>query len=163
DGGADVVYPANSDDMALQVQGAIANDGYATGIRETNGVATGGMINYKMLPTVFRATMSKLEMVNYPQAQTGFQAHATCQGVAALANPANIVAWQDDPYFNYIPWQKTSAGVGGDDDPTRWIAVVQAATGINLGTVNTAAEFTAACASLGGTYAPADTLSNIAS
>ena len=33
---------------------------------------------------------------------------------------ANILAWQEDPFFNYIPWQKTSVGIG--DEPAKWIA-----------------------------------------
>ena len=126
----------------------------------TNGAPAGrGLVNYRFLPGTWRGTAND----GQPQAladvrgrrKTDLQAHATCLG-AAWDTPANILAWQDDPFYNYIPWQKTSAGIG--DEPAKWIAVVKAATGVDLAALNTPAEFKAACETCpGGDYYPADT------
>ena len=51
-------------------------------------------------------------------------------------------------------WQKTSAGL--EDDPTKWIPVVLAKTGVDLSSYSTVDEFTAACAGIGGVYTAAD-------
>ncbi len=76
------------------------------------------------------------------------QAHATCSGTP-LDNGPNILAWQDaDPFFNYVPFQSTSANLG--DQPSKWIPVVKAATGVDL-TGMTDAQAQAACA---GSAAP---------
>ncbi len=77
----------------------------------------------------------------------------------------------NDPFYNYVPWQKTKAGVytgdtlvaGFGDDPTKWIPVVKSVTGVDLSTLSTVADFTSACQGLGGTYHPADTASNVTS
>src|SRR6202000_2862793 len=114
---------------------------YAIGYRETNGVGPhvvggtvvgGGLLNLtKVLPGSYRADMSALQKLAYLPAQTGVQLHATCSGVAALEDPTNIwAAWSrsdNDPFYNYIPWQRTSAGFG--DDPSKWIAVVKNVAG----------------------------------
>ncbi len=65
-----------------------------------------------------------------------------------------ILSWQEDPFFNYVPWQSTSAGVG--DEPSKWIGVVKNATGVDL-TGLTDAQAQAACTGKGGTYRKADT------
>ncbi len=73
-----------------------------------------------------------------------------------------------DPFWNYVPWQKTSVtgGIGGDEDPTKWINVVKTATnglmgapagGVDLNTLTTVAEFRAACEGIAGVYVPSDT------
>ena len=69
--------------------------------------------------------MTGLEWLNYTNIQTGIQTHATCQNVPALNTDANAQAVQEffganpvgDPFWNYVPWQKTSVvgGVGGDE------------------------------------------------
>jgi hypothetical protein len=189
DGGANVGYTgdptADQAAMADQDQAVIVNDGYTFGYRETNGLGpvpngpaysggggarafTGaGMLNLsKILPGGYRTGMSELQKLEYPQAQTGIQVHATCAGVAALQDPANIAAvWyrasDQDPFYNYIPWQNTSAGLG--DDPGQWIPVVKSATGVDLSTLSSVDDFKSACTGLGGTYHPADTQSTTAS
>jgi len=157
-----------------QTQYAVANDGYAMGFKEDNGISgetaehTGGLLNFKMMPSTYRAGMTAEQKRTYAPAQTGVQPHATCSHVPALASGPNILAWQqrsdNDPFYNYIPWQKTTAGLG--DDPAKWIPVVKEATGVDLSALSTEAEFKAACEALnGGTgvYHKADTSSNIVS
>jgi hypothetical protein len=151
-------------------QAVIVNDGYATMWTESNGLADHGWLNLKFAPGGFRAPMTGLQWLNYTNIQTGIQTHATCQNVPALNTDANALAVQEffgqnavgDPFWNYIPWQKTGVpnGVGGDDDPDKWIAVVQAATGVDLNALNTVADFRSVCESLNagqGVYVPADT------
>lgn len=151
--------------VTTQTQYVVSADGYAAGFAETNGLTSGGVIDYAVLPAGYRAPMSATDKLAYAPAQTGVQPHATCSGVAALADPANVAAWQrnagDDPSYDYIPWQKTTAGLG--DDPAKWIPVVRSATGVDLSTLATAADFRAACERLGGTYHAADAQSSIAS
>lgn len=146
-----------------QTQYVVSNDGYSVGFAETNGVTGAGVLDYKVLPTAYRAPATAEQKRTYADAQTDVQAHATCSGVSDLTDGANILAWQSatsDPAYNYIPWQKASAGLG--DDPAKWIAVVKAETGVDLSTLTTVATFTTACESLGGTYHAADTSSAIA-
>ena len=159
---AGVTYPTTAG-LGSEKQYAIANDGWALALRETNGLAdAGGMINYKAMPGTWRVTMTSAEKLHYAPAQTGAQPHATCAGVAALEDDATILAWQAaDPFYAYIPWQSTSATLG--DVPSKWIPVVTAATGVDLSTLQTVGDFTAACAGLGGTYRPADIGANISS
>lgn len=147
--------------LTNETQYAVANDGYPKAFRENNGVTgvagdgTAGVINYKSNPGTYRGPMTPEQKRTYGPAQTDLQPHATCSGVAALASSANILAWQgNDPFFNYVPWQKISAGLG--DDPAEWIPVVQTATGVNLSSLSSAADFTSACTGLGGTYRAAD-------
>ena len=145
-----------------QTRYAVSSDGYAAGYAETNGVGDGGVLNYAVLPTAYRAPATAEEKRSYPAAQTDLQAHATCD-VEELASDTvtggtNILAWQaGEPSYNYVPWQKDSAGLG--DDPAKWIPVVKAATGVDLAT---AANLTTACTDIGGTYHAADTKSAIA-
>jgi hypothetical protein len=131
---------------------------------ETNGAPAGrGMVNYRFLPGTWRGTATpanRLLWLAYAPAKTDLQPHATCLG-AAWDTPANILAWQEDPFYNYIPWQKTAVGIG--DEPAEWIAVVKNVTGVDLSTLNTEAEFTQACTTAGGTYYKADPASKITS
>jgi hypothetical protein len=157
----------------LPQQAVITNDGYVTMWTESNGMTDHGFLNLKFLPSGYRGSgaMTGLEWLSYPQVQTGIQTHATCQNVPALNTNANALAVQElfgqnpvgDPFWNFVPFQKTGVpnGVGGDDDPNKWIAVVQTATGVNLSSLNTVADFRTACEALnGGTgvYVPADTM-----
>lgn len=168
-GGASVTYGSDPTgaSMANQEQFVVSSDGYAIGFKETNGVGPGGgILNLKELPSAYRASMTSLQKLAYPGAQTGIQLHATCSGVAALSEPANILlAWDvagradGDPFYDYIPWQPTSAGLG--DEPSKWIPVVKTLTGVDLSKLTTPAELSAACSGIGGTYHPADTASNI--
>ncbi|WP_445149693.1 hypothetical protein [Baekduia sp. Peel2402] len=163
--------------MSDQPQFVITNDGYTVAYRETNGIGPDrgpgivsgegrGMLNLsKVLPSAYRTGLSALAKLAYAPAWTGVQPHATCTGVAALRDPNTIWAWQqradNDPFFDYIPWQKASAGLG--DEPEKWIPTVKTATGVDLATRDTVQQFTDACTGLGGTYRPADTASVVTS
>lgn len=153
--------------FTTQTQYVVANDGYAVAFREDNGDTTSpGIVNYKALPSAWRAPMTAVQILSAATspgiAYSSLQPHATCLGVAALTNPANIRdAWgrvDNQPFFNYIPWQKTTAGLG--DNPADWIPDVKTLTGVDLSTLNTVAEFTTACTNLGGTYLKADSQQN---
>ena len=154
--------------LGSRVQYAIANDGYARGFTEDNGLTgvqadgTAGMLDYKQMPGTWREPMDAEEKRTYTGAQTGVQGHATCTGSTLLNTPANIRGWQGaDPFFNYIPWQKTSASLG--DDPTEWMPLVKTVTGVDLSTLSSEADFEAACESapVSGTYHKADTPASI--
>lgn len=144
--------------LTAQARYVVSADGWTAGYAETNGVTGGGVLDYSVLPTDYRAPMTPAEKLAYPAAQTDVQPHATCSGVAALTDPANVLAWQGrDPSYAYVPWQKTSAGLG--DDPTKWIPVVRTATRVDLSATT---DFRRACTDLGGTYNAADTTSSVA-
>jgi hypothetical protein len=156
-----------------QTQYTVANDGWVLGFVENNnrplGAAadpaqTQGIINYKVMPGAWRGnatTMSSEQKRTLADAQTDLQPHATCV-VATLDTPANVLAWQGaDPFFNYVPWQAKSAGLG--DDPGKWIPVVKSATGVDLTSMSDAqAEAACESAPVSGTYYPADASSAIA-
>ena len=147
---------------------AISNHGFTMALNETNCAVDKGMLNYKFLPSSTRATLTLAAYLG--AGDTGAQPHATCrQGSGVVdqlwgttAGTSAITAWQTaktntaggEPFFNYVPWQKTSAGL--DDDPTKWIPVVLAKTGVNLSSYSTVDEFKAACEGIGGVYTAAD-------
>jgi hypothetical protein len=143
-----------------QTRSVLSLDGYVLGFAEDNGLAGGGVLDYSALPSEYREPMTAAQKLAYPAAQTDLQAHATCGGVAALSDPATILAWQSglrEPVYGYVPWQKSAAGLG--DDPATWIAVVRRATTVDLATVT---DYRAACERLGGTYYAADRSSAVA-
>jgi hypothetical protein len=144
-----------------QTRYVLSLDGWALGFVEDNGVTGGGVLDYSALPADYRAPATAAQKLAFAPAQTDLQAHATCSGVAALSDEETVLAWQanaaNEPYYAYVPWQRTSAGLG--DDPAKWIAVVNRATGVDLATV---ADPRAACERLGGVYHAADTSSSIA-
>ena len=142
--------PNDPNSLVPQTRHVVTNHGFTFVLRETNGLgAPKGVITFSRLPGAYRAT--KDFDVWQAEGGTGAQPHTTCQ-VAALEEDDAIKAWQDeDPFYNYVPFQKASAGL--QDDPARWIPVVQNLTGVNLATV---ADPAAACAGLGGVYTPAD-------
>lgn len=150
--------------LTTQTRSVVSVDGWTAGYAEDNGVTGGGVIDYSVLPTAYRAPATAAEKLAYAGAQTDVQPHATCSGVAGLGEAGNILVWQrnagNDPYYAYIPWQKTSAGLG--DNPFAWIPVVRAVTGVDLQRLSTAADFRRACEGLRGTYHAADTTSSIA-
>jgi hypothetical protein len=157
--GAGCTFPATGC-LTDRTQYAVANDGWALGFTEDNDLSTpgGGLINYKRMPSSWRAAMSAQDKLDYADAGTALQAHATCT-LPALDDSA-IKAWQgNDPFFDYVPWQSRSAGLG--DDPAMWIPVVKSATGVDL-TGMTDDQAKAACTGAGGTYHKADTPANIA-
>lgn len=139
----------------------IGQHGYTRVLEESNGATTNGVLNFMKIPGAWRNAVGRTKAEWFAEAATGLQVHATCQGLAQLDEEA-ILAWQGaDPFYAYIPWQKTASGLddlsntdpaekGGLDD---WLAVVQVETGVDLSTVPDTA---AACTSLGGTFVPAD-------
>ena len=143
--------------LGTRTQYAVANDGYALSFTESNGVSGSGLLNYRAMAGTWRNTMTAENKRTYPGAQTNLQAHATCAGIG-LDDSASILGWQtaipEDPFFNYVPWQSTSAGIG--DVPAEWIAPVKAETGVDLSGL-TAAQAEAACTGKGGVYRAADT------
>lgn len=173
EGGTPVTFASDptGSTMATVRQYVLVNDGYTYGYTETNGTGGRGMLNLKFLPGAYRAApMAPAAWITYPATHTGIQVHATCVGVPALDSPANILTIKTgDPFYGYVPWQKTTAGVG--DKPAEWIPAVKAMTnglpgapagGVDLSALDTVADFTTACTNLGGTYFPADTRSNAA-
>jgi hypothetical protein len=146
-----------------QTRHMVTNHGFTTVLRETNETEVGGVISYALLPGDHpdRGTPAALDV-----GDSGAQAHATCRDDDALPVPAEpvdelqtdtaILGWQeDDPFYNYVPFQKDSAGL--DDDPADWIDHVLSLTGVNLTQVS---DVAAACAGLGGTLVPADETQN---
>jgi hypothetical protein len=114
-----------------------------------------GVVDHDLLPPDYRALLSPERRL--AEATTGAQLHATCDA-SALTDTASVLSWQtvdaaDGPTYGYIPFQRTSAGIG--DDPADWIGHVRTLTGVNLAKVTDAA---AACEAIGGNYRPADTV-----
>jgi Tfp pilus assembly protein PilN len=142
--------PNNPNSLVNQTRHVVTNHGFTYVLRETNGLgAPKGVITFSRLPGAYRATIPFSDWQT--EGGTGAQPHATCQ-VAALETEAAIKAWQDeDPFYNYVPFQKGSAGL--EDDPARWIPVVKDITGVDLATL---ADPATACTNLGGTYTRAD-------
>lgn len=147
--------PPAEGDLQTQRRYVFVNHGYAAVFRETNGVTTMGALNFARIPGAYRnqaAKTANFKQAWYAEAATGVQVHATCQGAPALSSLEAIGSWQGaDPFYGYVPFQKTAAGF--DDDPADWIGVVKTLTGVDLATVTDPA---AACAGIGGTYTPAD-------
>jgi hypothetical protein len=148
-------------------QYAVANDGWARSFTESNGLDTAanrGLINYKVLPggtNGWRGGAENREQWRtYAAAQTGLQAHAVCLGLPGLETGDVIRSWQEDPFYNYVPWQAASAGLG--DEPSMWIPVVKNLTGVDLAAL-TETQAASECARLSGTYYAPDTGANITS
>ena len=134
-------------------------------LTESNGAAAPhGVVAFNNLPSgTYRDGLdTQLILAN---GGTGAQAHATCNGsTAQLESAAVVTAWQgglhaaptpEQPFFNYVPFQTTSAGL--DDKPEAWTPAL-AAAGFDLAELATAAGAKAACEAKGGVYVPADTL-----
>jgi hypothetical protein len=139
-------------DLTDQTQYVVTNHGFTFVLREDNGATARGMINYKVLPSAYRATLTRAQILAL--GDTGAQPHATCRGLAALETEAAIYAWQDrDPFYGYVPFQSGPAGL--EDDPARWIAVVRAQADVDLTSLSADAA-RAACVGRGGNYVPAD-------
>ncbi len=149
-----------------RVSYAITNHGYTMVLNETNGQTANGMMNFKVLPTAYRNQAGFTLARFLSEGDTGAQPHATCRGntgtVAALWTPEAIAAWQSqtpttpagaEPFFNYIPWQKTAAGLDDEAEIADWVAVVKDKTGVDLAATT---DFAAACSGIGGTYVAAD-------
>ncbi|MCX6388949.1 MAG: hypothetical protein NTX07_09550 [Solirubrobacterales bacterium] len=163
DGGGIVVTTSKTSYLA-------SNHGYVIAYTEANGLSDHGMINYKALPGSYRNQASFTLDRLLSEGDTGVQTHATCQGssgdAAKLWIPANIAAWQSqtpstpagsEPFWNYIPWQNTGAGLGDGAEVATWVAEVKELTGVDLAA---ASDLSAACAGIGGTYKAADTVAS---
>jgi hypothetical protein len=139
----------------------VVNHNIPVAYDETNGLdaSDGGVIDFQRFPGAYRKTIpTPADWLAVVPARTGVQAHATCESTAT-SDPASIVGWQGpEPFYAYIPWQATSAGI--DDDPADWVGYVKALTGVDLTGMDAAAA-EAACEGLPGatstSYHPADT------
>ncbi len=153
----------------------VANHGFTYVLTESNGKDDDfGVMDYKYMPNPYRGTLTTAALL--AEGDTGAQAHATCwdDGVAdaddveALWTTAAIADWQDteapiEPFYNYVPFQKTAAGL--EDDPATWIGYVKTLTGnaVDLATVSddpatAATQLESLCeTTLDGTFVPADT------
>src|SRR5688500_15896320 len=146
--------------LADQTRHVVTSHGFTFVLRETNGAADKGMIDYSRLPGDYRASLPPAEVLS--AGDTAAQPHATCRGAAVLTTDAAIRGWQEaDPFYNYVPFQKTSAGL--EDDPALWIQDIKALTGnsVDLSQVSddpaqAVTELTTLCSGLAGTFTPAD-------
>jgi hypothetical protein len=131
----------------------VVNHGFPILFRETNGVeGTKGVVGYNLIPSAWRTGKPWQDVMN--AGGTGVQVHATCVGAAALENETAIKSWQDaDAFYNYVPFQTTSAGL--EDDPATWLKTLSDA-GVTTANLATEAGRMAECAALTGTYLAAD-------
>lgn len=135
----------------------VTNHGYSMLFKESNGLeGKKGVVAYNLAPSAWRTGKPFNEVMD--AAGTGVQAHATCVGAAGLENEPAIQGWQGtDAFYNYVPFQTTSAGL--EDDPAKWLPTLQTA-GVDLAALGS--DPTAACKALGGTYTPADAIAGSA-
>ncbi len=140
---------------ASQARYAFTNHASTYVLRESNGKTTAGAINYQRAPSLLRNAPGFDVLAS--DAVTGAHPHATCD-IPALTNAATVRSWQGtDPFYAYVPFQRTTVGV--DDDPADWLPVVQAQTGLDL-TAIPDSGLEAACEGLPGatpsSFVPAD-------
>ena len=117
--------PIDYADLDDQTRYVVANHGYTYVLRETNTLTDQGMVDYKRAPGAWRSQPGVTTTDLFNEAGTGAQAHHTCQ-TGALTTVAAIESWQEvsaagkpEPFYQYVPFQKASAGLG--DDPSHWI------------------------------------------
>lgn len=151
--------------LDTQTRYSLSNHGYPMVLRETNGVTNAGVMDYSLIPSAYRTALKADQGIAavLSEAASGAQAHATCTA-AALNTTSAITGWQGtDPFYAYIPFQGTSAGL--EDDPATWIDDVLALTAgpnaVDLSTITdtTYAEdgpLDTACEALGGNLVPPD-------
>jgi hypothetical protein len=141
----------NQADLADQQQYLVSENGFTVALRESNGKLDHGVLSFDVLPSAYRALFAPTRWI--AESATGAQPHATCDAPSLTAD-AVVLGWQGaEPHYGYIPFQATSAGLG--DVPSTWISKVKAASGVTL-TATT--DLNAACAGIGGTFVPADTI-----
>jgi hypothetical protein len=150
-----------------QLRYVVSNHGFNYVLRESNGIDNGdgfGVMDYKFMPNPWRGTLTTAQLLD--QGDTDLQVHSTCWDADAtidgdvaeqLWTTSAIANWQDtaapiEPFYNYVPFQATSAGL--EDDPSTWIDDVQTLTGVNLGAPG--ADPAALCAGIGGNLIAAD-------
>jgi hypothetical protein len=156
--------------LTLETRYFVTNHGYSYLLKETNGItdasgadAKKGMVAYNFAPSAWRSPQGgtkKTFAEVMTQAGTAAQPHATCLGAPGLESEAAIKSWQDDPFYNYVPFQSESAGL--EDDPAKWLATL-AGVGVTSADLATVDSRTAKCAALGGTYTKADDIATQAS
>jgi hypothetical protein len=162
-------------DPVPQIRHVVSNHGFTYVFRETNSDGAGevpafddgfGVVSYSRLPGDHpdRGQVEALDA-----GDTGAQAHYTCWDATAdgelvdeLWEPMNIRAWQGeagaatiDPFYNYIPFQATSANLDDkpfSDDPAvaDWVDDVQALTNVDLRAAAGEADLATACTGIGG-------------
>jgi hypothetical protein len=138
-------------DLADQQQYLVTDNGFALTLRESNGKLGDGVLSFDVLPSTYRALFAPTRWI--AESAADVQPHATCDAPALTAD-AVVLGWQGaEPHYGYIPFQATAAGLG--DAPASWLGRVKAATGLTL---TPATDLAAACTSIGGTFAPADTV-----
>jgi hypothetical protein len=136
-------------DLGDQEQYLVSENGFTLALRESNGKLGHGLLGFDVLPSAYRALVPTSQWL--AESATGVQPHATCDA-PALTSDAVVLGWQGaEPHYGYIPFQATAAGLG--DDPKTWVGKVKTATGVTL---IASTDLAAACAGLGGTFAPAD-------
>jgi hypothetical protein len=159
--------PFTPDELEDVTRHMITNHGFTYILVETNGQADRGMLSYARMPGAYGDSLTAEQKLDATDADTGAQPHHICR-TADLDSKEAILAWQEeegeDPFYNYIPFQKASAGL--DDTPSHWIGVVQERTGVDLTQVSddpetAKAELKTLCesappAGAGGTFVPAD-------
>jgi hypothetical protein len=156
--------------LALETRYFVTNHGYSYVLKETNGItelsgadAKKGMVAYNFAPSAWRSPQGGTkktfaEVMN--QAGTAAQPHATCLDAPGLESEAAIKSWQGDPFYNYVPFQDTSAGL--EDDPAKWMATL-AGAGVTAADLATVEARVNKCTQLGGVYVPADEIATQAS
>lgn len=143
-------------DRKEQTRYVVSNHGFTTVLRETNGLTDArGVVGYNLIPGDWRAGKDFATIM--ATGGTGAQAHATCL-TPKLETEEAIRSWQEgDPFYNYVPFQATSAGL--EDDPATWLPTLQA-NGYDITKLGRAECEKDA----GATYVPADeTQTSIAS
>lgn len=151
--------PANpqQSDLLNQTRYVVTNHGYTYILRETNNKpGNAGMLSFAKLPSAYRSTFASDKARWISEAGTPAQPHATCSTPELNALSA-VLSWQgNDPFYGYIPWQATSAGL--EDDPALWLPRINTITGRTLTASMTTEQLKASCEGIGGTFYPADTI-----
>jgi hypothetical protein len=174
--------PDAGSDPDTQERHTVINHNNTFLLRETNGQgAPRGVVSYALLPGFLNLGDDPAQQL--ATGGTGAQAHHTCD-VDPLNDTDAIRAWQgavgadpEDPFYNYIPFQKVRAGEqdlrlsrevrGLDDTPSDWIDDVRTLTNgaVDLATVSddpaqAIVELEAMCEGLPGannnSFVPAD-------
>jgi hypothetical protein len=163
--------PLDYGDLGFETRYVVSNHGNTEILKESNGQTDRGTVDYKSAPGAWRSQASVSVQDLIDKAATGAQPHHVCH-TAALDDLANIEAWQEEsaagkpePFFDYVPFQKNSAGLG--DTPNEWIELVKQLTGVDLSEVSNdpataQAELQAKCQGIGGTFVPADAVVTLA-
>jgi len=156
--------PGDPVELEEQERYLVVNHGYPFLFRETNELnadsqeaadRTRGVVGYNLIPGAWREDGPKDFPAVMAIGGTGVQAHATCV-TPALTSEAAITGWQDDPFYNYVPFQATSAAL--DDDPAAWLPTL-AAAGFDTTKLGDAASAEAECEKVAGArYVKADTI-----